>query len=274
MPEPLMIRGRPSRSTAMALLQLGGLPESDLTDAHLEHFFFSGTDGSPTALMGLEIYGIGARSTRGALCDVARCECHPSFNDDGGSFLRALGISARRSHSSAAVDQIHARVRKPVSGELIVHVQEALPHRRNMKRIHVHVSVKDLSASLRFYRELFEAEPIVVKTDYAKWMLDDPRVNFSISQRSKVTGVDHLGIQVEDHAELTEVYSRLKRAEGPVLEVGATTCCYAKSEKSWISDPQGVEWETFLTSGESTTYGTDSVGAMAAKPCCAPNGTP
>ena len=140
-----------------------------------------------------------------------------------------------------------------------------------MKRLHVHVSVKDLAASIRFYRELFDAEPVVTKDDYAKWMLEDPRVNFAISRRAKATGVQHLGIQVEDRAELTEVYGRLKRAEGPVIEEGETVCCYAQSEKSWIEDPQGVEWETFLTTGESTTYGTDVVRPKAATPCCTPN---
>lgn len=140
-----------------------------------------------------------------------------------------------------------------------------------MKRLHVHVSVKDLSASIRFYRALFNAEPAVTKDDYAKWMLEDPRVNFAISQRNKATGVDHLGIQVEDRAELTEVYDRLRRAEGPVVEEGATTCCYAQSEKSWIEDPQGIEWETFLTIGESAVYGTDVITPRAAKPCCTPN---
>ena len=140
-----------------------------------------------------------------------------------------------------------------------------------MKRLHVHVSVKDLSASIQFYRELFDAEPVVTKDDYAKWMLEDPRVNFAISQRATATGVQHLGIQVEDRAELTEVYGRLKRAEGPIIEEGETTCCYAQSEKSWIEDPQGIEWETFLTTGESTTYRTDVVKLQAATPCCTPN---
>ena len=139
-----------------------------------------------------------------------------------------------------------------------------------MKRLHVHVSVKDLSASIRFYRELFNAEPIVTKDDYAKWMLEDPRVNFAISQRARATGVDHLGIQVENRTELTEVYERLKKAEGPVTEEGETTCCYAQSEKSWIRDPQGIEWETFLTIGESTVYGTDVITPKA-KACCTPN---
>jgi catechol 2,3-dioxygenase-like lactoylglutathione lyase family enzyme len=119
-----------------------------------------------------------------------------------------------------------------------------------MKRLHVHVSVKDLNASVRFYSQLFATEPTVQKADYAKWMLDDPRVNFAISQRDRNPGVQHLGIQVENRAELNEVYERLQCAEGPVLEEGETTCCYTQSEKSWIDDPQGVQWETFLTTGE------------------------
>jgi len=143
-----------------------------------------------------------------------------------------------------------------------------------MKRLHVHISVKDSSTSIRFYRELFNTEPVVTKDDYAKWMLEDPRMNFAISQRNRATGIEHLGIQVEDRAELSEVYERLRRAEGPVIKEGATTCCYAQSEKSWIEDPQGVEWETFLTTGESTVYGTDVITPRAAKPCCAPNRTP
>ena len=125
-----------------------------------------------------------------------------------------------------------------------------------MKRLHVHVSVDDLAKSIQFYSTLFAAEPTVSKDDYAKWLLEDPRVNFAISKRGSEAGIRHLGIQVEDRAELADVYSRLQRAEAPILEEGATTCCYAKSEKSWIADPQGIQWETFLTTGESTTYGT------------------
>ena|SRR5271165_5393817 len=140
-----------------------------------------------------------------------------------------------------------------------------------MKRLHVHVSVNDLPASIRFYRELFGAEPVVTKDDYAKWMLEDPRVNFAISRRDRPAGVDHLGIQVEDRAELDEVYARLERAEGPVIEEGETICCYATSEKSWIKDPQGVEWETFLTTGGSTVYGSDVITPKLSKPCCTPN---
>jgi catechol 2,3-dioxygenase-like lactoylglutathione lyase family enzyme len=124
-----------------------------------------------------------------------------------------------------------------------------------MKRLHVHLSVADLDQSIRFYSALFTAPPTVVKPDYAKWMLDDPRVNFAISTGGGVPGLDHLGIQVETGDELQEAYGRLQQADRPVLEEGATTCCYARSEKAWITDPQGVAWETFLTVGESTVYG-------------------
>jgi catechol 2,3-dioxygenase-like lactoylglutathione lyase family enzyme len=147
----------------------------------------------------------------------------------------------------------------------------------SMKRLHVHVGVNNLEKSIEFYSTLFAAEPVVRKNDYAKWMLDDPRVNFAISYRPEAVGVRHLGIQVENSDELAEVYSRLNAADGPVLQEGATTCCYAKSEKSWIDDPQGVAWETFLTYGEATTYGGGSEGAApeshaATKPppCCNP----
>jgi catechol-2,3-dioxygenase len=124
-----------------------------------------------------------------------------------------------------------------------------------MKRLHVHMSVEDICQSVRFYSTLFAAEPAVVKPDYAKWMLDDPRVNFAISARGGQAGLDHFGIQVETRDELQEVYGRLQKADRPVLQEETTTCCYAKSEKAWITDPQGVSWETFLTSGESTVYG-------------------
>lgn len=143
-----------------------------------------------------------------------------------------------------------------------------------MKRLHVHVAVESLPASVRFYSTLFAAEPTVLKADYAKWMLEDPRVNFAISQRGAGPGIEHLGIQVDDRAELEDVYARLKRAEKPVIEEGSTTCCYAKSEKSWIEDPQGVLWETFLTVGESAVYGRERIaegGERAAKSaCCVP----
>jgi len=128
-----------------------------------------------------------------------------------------------------------------------------------MKRLHVNISVTDLQSSVSFYNSLFDAEPTVLKHDYAKWMLDDPRVNFAITTRGERKGLDHLGIQVENDTELDEVYSRLKNAGAPVLEEGQTTCCYANSEKSWIFDPEGIAWETFLTLGESPVYGTDEL---------------
>jgi catechol 2,3-dioxygenase-like lactoylglutathione lyase family enzyme len=141
-----------------------------------------------------------------------------------------------------------------------------------MKRVHVHVAVDDLAESVRFYRTLFNAEPSVRKPDYAKWMLDDPRLNFAISERGGRAGIEHLGIQVESPDELRDVYARLREAGRPILEEAATTCCYANSEKSWISDPQGVNWETFLTSGASTTYGENPDLSMLESDsgCCGP----
>ena len=150
-----------------------------------------------------------------------------------------------------------------------------------MKRLHVHVAVDDLSQSIGFYSALFAAQPAVVKTDYAKWMLDDPRVNFAISTRGRQPGLDHLCIQVENRGELHEVYGRLHRAGGEVADQGQTTCCYAKSEKAWIDDPAGISWETFLSTGESTDYG-DGSGENRARiahenqnqkqsACCAPS---
>jgi catechol 2,3-dioxygenase-like lactoylglutathione lyase family enzyme len=125
-----------------------------------------------------------------------------------------------------------------------------------MKRLHVHVGVADLDRSIAFYSTLFGSGPTVAKADYAKWMLDDPRVNFAISTgRQAGRGVEHLGIQVETEGELGEVYARLAAAERPVLEEGKTTCCYARSEKSWIADPDGIVWEAFLTEGEAIVYG-------------------
>lgn len=152
---------------------------------------------------------------------------------------------------------------------------------RMMKRFHVHVGVTDIEKSVSFYSSLFGAEPAVVKADYAKWMLDDPRINFAISMRDGATkGIEHVGLQVEDRAELEEVYGRLKTADRPVLDEGATTCCYAQSEKSWIADPDGVVWEAFLTEGENTTYGNspalDQLASLnaASNACCTPQMAP
>lgn len=145
-----------------------------------------------------------------------------------------------------------------------------------MKRMHVHVAVEDIKHSIGFYSALFAARPSVIKSDYAKWMLDDPRVNFAISTRGRQPGLDHLGIQVEDAEELQEVYARLRMAGGSIAEQGQTACCYARSEKSWIDDPAGIAWETFLTTGESTDYG-DGTGERVPRvahvndqACCAP----
>jgi hypothetical protein len=142
-----------------------------------------------------------------------------------------------------------------------------------MKRLHVHVSVNDLAQSIRFYSTLFSSGPTVLKDDYAKWMLDDPRVNFAISTVSinrpgGFAGVSHLGIQTEDETELAEAYDRLARAERPIVEAKATTCCYAKSDKQWIADPQGVPWETFLTHGEATVYGEGSLAKLREVSAC------
>jgi catechol 2,3-dioxygenase-like lactoylglutathione lyase family enzyme len=128
-----------------------------------------------------------------------------------------------------------------------------------MKRLHVNISVTDLDASIGFYTALFDSAPTVQKSDYAKWMLDDPRVNFAITTRGARKGIDHLGIQVENDAELKEVYARLETANAPTIEEGETTCCYAHSEKSWAFDPDSIAWETFLTRGESTVYGSDGI---------------
>jgi catechol 2,3-dioxygenase-like lactoylglutathione lyase family enzyme len=124
-----------------------------------------------------------------------------------------------------------------------------------VKRLHVHVGVENLDQSILFYSTLFAAKPTVTKPDYAKWMLDDPRVNFAISSGNAHKGIEHLGIQVDQPEELSEVYRRLAAADRPMIDEGATTCCYAKSEKSWIADPDGVLWEAFHTHGEATTYG-------------------
>jgi catechol 2,3-dioxygenase-like lactoylglutathione lyase family enzyme len=137
-----------------------------------------------------------------------------------------------------------------------------------MKRLHVHVAVDSLDRSIGFYSTLFAAKPSVVKDDYAKWMLDDPKVNFAISERGRSGGIDHLGIQVESDDELRELAGRLQDAGEKTHDEEAVTCCYARGNKSWVNDPSGVRWETFFTFGEATTYGADAVKAQAAG--CAP----
>jgi catechol 2,3-dioxygenase-like lactoylglutathione lyase family enzyme len=133
-----------------------------------------------------------------------------------------------------------------------------------MKRLHLHVGVADLDQSIGFYSTLFGAAPTVRKDDYAKWMLEDPRVNFAISKHTAAPGLDHVGIQTDDVAQLAEITARLKQAGAFTFEQEATTCCYAQSDKTWVQDPSGLRWETFHTHGEATTYGADaSLKAMA-----------
>ena len=145
-----------------------------------------------------------------------------------------------------------------------------------MKRFHIHVHVDDLAASIAFYSKLFAAEPARVESDYAKWMLDDPRVNFAISTRGTKAGVDHLGFQVDDAAELAELAKRAEAADMALLDQGETTCCYARSDKHWVLDPQGIAWEHFHTLDGAPVYGesrqtSPSAGATS---CCAPGGKP
>jgi len=137
-----------------------------------------------------------------------------------------------------------------------------------MKRFHVHVAVHDLETSIRFYCALFGAAPAVRKPDYAKWMLEDPRVNFAISARSAKAGLDHLGIQAEAGAELEDIASRLAQAEVAVQPQKAAACCYAKSDKYWTLDPQGIAWESFHTLDSVPVYGADTLPAPAQAACC------
>jgi catechol 2,3-dioxygenase-like lactoylglutathione lyase family enzyme len=138
-----------------------------------------------------------------------------------------------------------------------------------MKRMHLHVNVPDLAQSIQFYTTLFGAPASVVKHDYAKWMLDDPRVNFAISRRGGAVGVDHVGVQVESAEELGELAGRLKAAGERTFDQHDATCCYARSDKSWVSDPAGVRWETFFTFDEAVTYGEDvAPTAIPAAGCC------
>jgi predicted enzyme related to lactoylglutathione lyase len=134
-----------------------------------------------------------------------------------------------------------------------------------MNRFHVHVRVENIEKAIPFYATLFGTQPSVVKPDYAKWMLDDPRVNFAISARGVgMSGVDHLGIQVESDGDLQGIASRLKSAGETTFDEEAVTCCYAKGNKSWVNDPAGVRWETFFTFGDATTYGEDPAEQAAA----------
>lgn len=143
-----------------------------------------------------------------------------------------------------------------------------------MKRLHIHIGVEKLTESIRFYSTLFGAAPIKTKPDYAQWLLDNPRVNLAISTRAKKKGIDHLGIQVEEDTELTEVRERLKAGEIAAVDEGETICCYARSEKSWIQDPSGIPWEAYRKMEDAQFFSEERDSSDAA--CCTPEtkGTP
>jgi len=146
-----------------------------------------------------------------------------------------------------------------------------------MKRFHVHVSVDDLDANIRFYSTVFGAPPTVVKDDYAKWMIDDPRVNFAISRRGAKAGLDHLGLQVESDQELAVLRQQAEQAELAALDQSGAACCYARSDKYWVTDPQGIAWETFHTLDAIPVFGEDNRLASSAQSdsaCCAPINMP
>jgi predicted enzyme related to lactoylglutathione lyase len=137
-----------------------------------------------------------------------------------------------------------------------------------MKRLHVHVHVSDLDSSVRFYSTMFAAEPTVRKGDYAKWMLEDPRVNFAISTGDGAPGLSHLGIQTDSDAELAEVATRIKTSGAQMLQQKSNACCYALSDKEWVTDPSGIKWESFFTFGESDVLSSELQPQTTA--CCAP----
>lgn len=141
-----------------------------------------------------------------------------------------------------------------------------------MKRFHVHIAVDDLPQNIRFYSALFGAPPSVEKTDYAKWMLDDPRVNFAISQRGSAAGLNHLGLQVDSDTELHALRAQLASADIEARDELGANCCYARSDKHWVQDPQGIAWETFHTLGDIPVFGEPAAGAAsgaAQSACCA-----
>lgn len=143
-----------------------------------------------------------------------------------------------------------------------------------MKRFHVHAHVTDLQASIAFYSKLFAAPPTRTESDYAKWMLEDPRINFAISTRGGQPGVDHLGIQTDSEEELVELKARARTADLVVQDEGATSCCYARSEKHWVTDPQGIAWEQFHTLADIPVFSERNSAAAEASACCEPRGKP
>lgn len=143
-----------------------------------------------------------------------------------------------------------------------------------MKRMHIHVAVSDLEQSIGFYSTLFDTNPSVVESDYAKWMLEDPRVNFAISARGASPGLDHLGIQVDADEELQAIHDRLDTAGQAMVSQENTTCCYARSDKHWVTDPQGLAWETFHTLGSALVFGSGREAMKNENTCCAPEAAP
>ena len=138
-----------------------------------------------------------------------------------------------------------------------------------MKRLHVHVGVKDIDEAVRFYSAVFGAEPVKVKPDYAKWLLSDPSVNFAISTRSGTEGVNHLGIQVDDDGELTDIRTRMRGAELGTFDEGETTCCYARSDKTWTVDPAGIRWEAYRNMADAEVYTPAAKTCAEPRACCA-----
>jgi catechol 2,3-dioxygenase-like lactoylglutathione lyase family enzyme len=139
-----------------------------------------------------------------------------------------------------------------------------------MKRFHVHVAVDDLAQSIKFYSTLFGAKPTVREVHYAKWMLDDPRVNFAISSRGRAAGVNHLGFQVDSTTELAGMRAQLEAADSSMVEQTAAACCYARSDKYWVTDPSGIAWETFHSLGAVPVYGEDDRTGAQQSNCCVP----
>lgn len=138
-----------------------------------------------------------------------------------------------------------------------------------MKRLHVHVSVENINEAVKFYSAMFGAEPVKLKSDYAKWLLNEPSLNFAISAQGRKPGVDHFGIQVDEESELTEVRERIGKAEMKTFDEGETTCCYAKSDKTWVMDPAGVAWEAYQFMGDAEIFH-EAKAEEKGSACCAP----
>lgn len=175
-------------------------------------------------------------------------------------------------HSTSVYASIHVAA-QPSRGGVSV-APTLLPHRTifgaSMKRFHVHVAVSDLNKSIAFYSAMFGEQPDVVKSDYAKWMLEDPRINFAISHRGQAPGVNHLGMQADNDAELEAIHANLQKADTAVLTEKDAHCCYARSDKYWITDPQGIAWESFRSLGTIPLFGSaeaDEASATASSSC-------